>query len=898
MKAGSRSFRRALALRFAILNVIILGTLGVALYVVTYRTTTRLLEQNLHRTTDTVAGFIEEVATTSVTSYLRASVDRVQDLVAGNYRQYASGKVSEAAAKREIFRELSALRVGETGYAYILDTNGFMVYHPSPGLNDRPAPSGGPLADQLRMREGYLEYTWRNPEEATAQAKAMYMSFFAPWHWILTATSYRREFDSLVNPESFRDYVLSLTFGKSGYVFIARMDGSIVIHPRLSGNPLQETGDSELANLFQTMRAHTEGSTLYSWRNPGEPARVRKLIYFRQLPRLQWVVGSTISLAELYAPAYQAGLSILAAIALAAALAALLSASLAALLTRPIESLAVRLEQGAAGDFSIRMPISRDDEIGKLADHFNRFMDGLQASRDRLTDSIRERTQAQAAAARLAAAVGQIAEHVLITDSEGRIVYVNSAFEQGSGYPAPEVMGQSPRLLKSGRHEPSFYAEIWSTLRAGKVWQGRLTNRRRDGSEYIQEGTITPIRDEAGTVVSYLQVCRDITQDVQRELHQRQSQKLEAVGTLAGGIAHDFNNILAAILGFSELAGMQLEPTHPARSSVSEIVQAATRARDLVAKILTFSRRSPREVRPVRMEALLRDSLSLIRASLPSTIRIDQHLPAETKPVLADPIEMHQLVMNLCTNAAQAIGARPGTIRVTLRSVRTMDPSTGAMRAGIELDVEDDGDGMTDEVMARMFEPFFTTKQAGKGSGLGLSVVHGIVSQMEGQITAKSSPGNGTSFRVMLPCREDLPAPSESAAETVATGHGEHILLVDDEPAVRTMAAKVLESLGYRVTTVSRAAAALAALERTPDQFDLLLTDQTMPEMTGIDLARFVAGRYPSLAVVLMTGSRDVSIQEQARGAGVRELMNKPFRRAEVALVLRRVLEYGGHGAG
>jgi CheY-like chemotaxis protein/anti-sigma regulatory factor (Ser/Thr protein kinase) len=282
----------------------------------------------------------------------------------------------------------------------------------------------------------------------------------------------------------------------------------------------------------------------------------------------------------------------------------------------------------------------------------------------------------------------------------------------------------------------------------------------------------------------------------------------------------------------------------------------------------------------------------LLRASLPTTIGIEQVLPETTKPVLADPIEMHQLVMNLCTNAAQAIGNRPGTITVVLRGLERFGPH-GRGRDGIELSVRDDGAGMTDEVMARMFEPFFTTKQAGSGTGLGLAVVHGIVSQMDGEITAESSPGNGTLFRITLPCLEDPAGFSEPGQQDVPFGAGERILLAEDEDAVRMMAEKILTSLGYRVTTVNRAALALSAINDDPTAYDLLITDQTMPEMTGVDLARHVSLRAPSLPVLLMTGSRELAVEENARSAGVREIVNKPFRRAEIAHAVHRMLNGG-----
>jgi PAS domain S-box-containing protein len=893
LKAVKQSFRRALAIRFTLLIALVLASVGAVLYVLTYRTTTQIVEKNLRQTTDMVFTFVETVADASVRNYLRASSERAYDLVAAEYARFRSGAVSESAAQRAAFEQLAGLHIGKTGYVFVVDTKGFMVSHPSPGLDSKPAPTeDSPLADQLRMREGYLEYNWRNPEEKTDQAKAMYMSFFGPWNWIISVVSYRKEFDVLVNPAVFRDYVLSATFGKDGYVFIAHEDGGIVIHPRLSGNPLKDSGDPQLRALFETMRSSPQGRAEYSWRNPGDKSPVQKVVYYKQLPRFHWIVASTISRHDLYAPAYAAGLTILIAFALALALAVLLTLRLSARVTHPIESLAARLEEGNTPDFSVRMPVDSRDEIGTLAEHFNRFMDGLQAARDTLEATTKERTRAETASARLAAAVAQITEHVMITDPYGRVVYVNPAFETCTGYTAAEIVGRTPRVLRSDKHDSAFYAELWNVLQEGRIWQGRIVNRRKNGTEFVQEGTITPIRDEAGRVVSYVAVNRDVTLDIEKEVRQRQSQKLEAVGTLAGGIAHDFNNILTAVLGFSELAETSLDEAHPVRPYLAEITHSAMRARDLVAKILTFSRQSLREVKPVVIEALLTDALTLLRASLPSTIEIVQDLEPGPHTVLADPTEIHQLVMNLCTNSSQAIGEHTGTITVTLRTVEHSESlSPEPLTSWIELTVRDDGEGMTEEVMTRMFEPFFTTKKAGKGTGLGLAVVHGIVTQMGGEIAVDSAPGQGTAIRIQLPLQGNAASGEERGALQPPRGNGERILLVDDEEAICAVGSRMLSLLGYEIVTMNRASQALSTVRQQPDHFQLILTDQTMPEMTGIDFARRLALEAPSLPVVLMTGSRGKDLEANALAAGIRRLVYKPFRQTEVALVVRQVLD-------
>jgi len=879
------TLRRTLIARFTLLNAAVLGALGILLIVSSYRSISQISRDSLRRSTETVFGMIESVAENSVRSYLRASAERAMDLVRDAYGHYRSGEMGEKEAQKLATDELSKLRIGDTGYAYVLDTDGVLVSHPSPSLSGGPAPEYGPLADQLGMREGYMEYVFKAPEETSQEPKAVSMIYFEPWGWIVSVTSYRREFDRLVQPDGFRAYVLGLTFGKGGYVYVVHDDGSIIIHPKLTGNPLRESGSAELQSLHTAAREKGEGETTYTWGNPGEGKAQRKTVYFKQLPRFHWIVVSSIPQSELYAPAYRAGLMVILAVVVCLFLSSLLTASLAASMTRPLEDLTRRLEAGEDGDFTVRMPVSSRDEVGRLSGHFNRFMDGLQAVRDRLAASIEERTRTEAARARLAATVAQIKEHVLITDTEHRIIYVNPAFERVTGYGAEEVLGRKPDFLGGVRREENLDSRIRAALAAGRSWRGRITNRRKDGTEFIQEGSISSIRDEAGAVVNYVAINRDVTREVELEAGQRQSQKLEAMGILAGGIAHDFNNILTAILGFAELAEQQTAAEDPLRDNLREIVRSGTRARELVSRILAFSRQTKRETRPVELGSLVKETLKLLRASIPSTIGIEQRISEDHGLVLADATEIHQVVMNLCTNAAQAIGDRPGTITVSVRRTH------GASGEWMELSVSDDGAGMDEEIQVHMFEPFYTTKEAGKGTGLGLTMVHGIVSQMEGQIQVESSPGGGTSLRILLPVREGDGEPGEAPVDEVPRGRGERILLVDDEDAVRAVCARTLAALDYKVTAVSNAPDALRYVERDPDGFQLVLTDLTMPEMTGLDLARGLSRFAPRLPIVLMTGSIGRDMEETAREAGIARLLCKPFRRSEVASVVRAILD-------
>ena len=367
-------------------------------------------------------------------------------------------------------------------------------------------------------------------------------------------------------------------------------------------------------------------------------------------------------------------------------------------------------------------------------------------------DNITERKRAEEEHARLSRAVEQAAESIMITDPDGTIIYVNPAFEWVSGYSREEVVGQNPRLLKSGRQDAAFYREMWNTLTRGEVWTGRFINRRKDGTLFEEEAVISPIRNGDGKVVNYVAAKRDVTQEVALEAQLRQAQKMEAVGTLAGGIAHDFNNLLTTIIGFAQLALMEEGVSPLVREYIARIPEQGKRAAQLISQLLTFSRKAITEKQPMSLTPLVKETVKMLERTLPENVAIQLNAPGEVAQVNADPTQMQQVIMNLCINASHAMPCG-GEMTVRIEDV-TLDEAYCRKyvyaRPGrhVCLSVRDTGMGMTPEVQARIFEPFFTTKQAGEGTGLGLAMVYGIVKEHKGHVNVYSEVGaKGASSR-------------------------------------------------------------------------------------------------------------------------------------------------------
>jgi PAS domain S-box-containing protein len=516
-----------------------------------------------------------------------------------------------------------------------------------------------------------------------------------------------------------------------------------------------------------------------------------------------------------------------------------------------------------------------------------------------------DRKQADEERARLVTAINQSDETVVITDREGTIQYVNPAFERITGYTAQEAIGQNPRVLKSGHHTDAFYTSLWATISGAEAWKGHLINRKKDGSMYEEEATISPVKDASGKIINYVAVKRDVTQELQLEKQIRQAQKMEAIGTLAGGIAHDFNNILGGIMGYTELAMGEPAGSTKTAGYLSEALKSADRARTLVKQILTFSRRTDQESKPLQPNLIIKEACKLLRASLPSTIELRQRLYGSGTLIMGDPTHIYQIVMNLCTNAHHAMRERGGVLDVGLQPVdlapEDLPQYPGLQQEGayLKLSVSDTGCGISQAHLDRIFDPYFTTKEKGEGTGLGLSVVDGIVKGLGGAIKVTSEEGRGTTFDVLFPrlIAKIAASPEEGAAQPLPRGK-ETILFVDDEEVLRFTGAQMLHQLGYRVVLAANAAEALEIFLDKRDSIDLVITDKTMPKMTGFELARAIKNLRPDIPIVLCTGYSETEDMAVAEAIGISQFVMKPLRKKALAETVRQVLDRGNAANG
>ncbi len=515
-----------------------------------------------------------------------------------------------------------------------------------------------------------------------------------------------------------------------------------------------------------------------------------------------------------------------------------------------------------------------------------RTADLFQANQD-LQRVIMEKEKAIYATARLATAIEQSAEAIVITSVDGTIVYVNPAFERITGYSYNESIGSKPSILKSGLHDSSFYSSMWRTITSGAVWKGHIVNRKKDGSLYEEEVTISPVKEDSGTIVNYVAVKRDVTMEVSLHKQLQQAQKMEAIGILAGGVAHDFNNLLQIVAGFSELLLLEKSENTSEYDDLMKIHQAARNGADLVRGLLTFSRRVEPEFVPLNINNNIVQIIKMLERTFPKMIDIRTDLAPDLREINADTTQIEQVLMNLALNARDAM-PEGGTLTLETRNV-AFDETWCSRHIGfspgeyVQMIVSDTGNGMSRETTEHIFEPFFTTKHPGSGTGLGLAIVYGIIQQHNGCIRCDSKPGKGTAFEIYFKAIEGIVKPEGAEIDVVSVAKGDGtLLLVDDEEPIRILGNRILREAGYKVLLAKNGREALELFRSEREHISLVILDLSMPAMDGRNCLKELISIDRRVKILIMSGYMDDITAEECINLGAAAFIGKPFRYNEL----------------
>jgi two-component system cell cycle sensor histidine kinase/response regulator CckA len=510
-----------------------------------------------------------------------------------------------------------------------------------------------------------------------------------------------------------------------------------------------------------------------------------------------------------------------------------------------------------------------------------------------------QRHVAEQSLRKLSCAVEQSADAIFITNSEGIIEYVNPAFEILTGYSPEEVTGRTSSILKSGEQAPVLYREVWETIRSGNAGRSIVVNRKKNGEVYYVDESISAIRDAEGRIANFVSNGRDFTERLRLEAQLLQSQKMDAIGHLAGGIAHDFNNLLTIITSYSELALDSVAPESPAQARIQEILSAARRAADLTRQLLAFSRKQPQALRVAELNPVVSGIVKTLRRLIGEDIEL-VFIPGQALGrIRLDPVQIEQILMNLAANARDAM-PQGGQCTIETSDVQVDEQYVDRKRAVIPtgryavLSLTDTGDGIPADHLSHVFEPFYTTKPSGKGTGLGLATVYGIVKQNQGFVWAYSEPGMGTVIKIYLPCVQDQPVALEipDTGAGVAVRGTETVLLVEDEEPLRRATVEFLRLRGYTVLEARDGVDALSISKNHGSTIHLAVTDVVMPHMSGGELAKALETLRPQTRVLFVSGYAGQTVLDHNVIDVENNFLQKPFTLKQLASKVRTVLDY------
>jgi two-component system NtrC family sensor kinase len=737
------------------------------------------IESELTNITQTILNMVRTSASVSIKNHLRAVAEKNREIALHFYNKALAGEISMAAARQQTREVMLSQTIGKTGYIYCIDSQGIILIHPEKALIRVDLSEHAFIVEQKIRKVGYLEYNWKNPGETHPRPKALYMTYFEPWDWIISVTSYRNEFRELVNVDDFRDSILSIVFGQTGYSYVLDSDGNLIVHPSLVGN-YYEAVDVKGKQFIQEMCRRKNGKIIYSWAAPGEPEAREKLVIFNYIPEYQWIVASSSFLEEFYAPLKTIGHLILATVVISFILVLPLTFRISSSITNPLRELMDRFASGAKGDISVRMERNSKDEVGTLARYFNTFMERLEAYSESLTTEIADRKKAEAAIRKSEAKYRELVENansiILRMTPEGKVTFFNEFAQRFFGFTEKEILGRSAVGTIVPEDTPGGIRMMVAP--SNQHGDRESTNMLCDGKRVWIAWTSRATIDSSGAPKEYLCIGTDVTESRKMETMMIQTEKMMSVGGLAAGMAHEINNPLGGMLQSLQNVIRRLSPGLPANEAEAEacgtrletirnymekreifrfldnIRVSGERASHIVENMLSFSRRSESRKAPVDLSGLLDKAVELAAHDYDlkkkfdfRRIRIERRYEPDMPLVPCAATEIEQVVLNLLRNAAQAMREGETSVPspcITLHLSKEPDCAV--------INIADNGPGMDDRRIKRIFEPFFTTKEVGVGTGLGLSVSYFIVTNNHGgAMTAESTPGEGASFIIRLP---------------------------------------------------------------------------------------------------------------------------------------------------
>jgi PAS domain S-box-containing protein len=843
------------------------------------------IEKNMHRAA-------QSLLNSAIANYLRGITEKNIDFIDEQYAAYKTGRITEAEAKARIQIHFDLQSVGESGYLVAVRESAEHLYldlHPY--LPRQDCTEIDACKAWVHIRNGYMEYNWKNPADNTFRKKAAYLQEFPQWNWIVGASSYHDEFINLIQVEDLQNLLSPIKINRSGYFFVFDKNHTLLIHPEsqnLDGSSIVNRRGESILQLLQESKS---GYLTYLWKNPSEQKEHMKYAFVEKLEIFDWYLVATGYLDEVYEPIqYLKNLTIFLVLLTAAALFLIIFR-----LSKHITSPLLLLEEGVNNFYEKQLHFKwrrhniveidiLGDAFSRMTEELTRSMVELQSKNNELALSEREKERSSNL---LDGIINSMPSIIIGVDPQLHVSQWNSRAEKMTLFCHDEIRGKSlfevfPELLV---HKETLF----ESLTSNEVCAMSHTTTDQDGKTHFSEITIYPLllSDNEGAVIR----IDEVTERVEMEQRLRQSQKMDAIGQLTGGIAHDFNNMLSGIIGAAELLRIKVSPEN--QKLVKIIAEASGRAAELIQKLLAFSRKEPVSFKTLNMHIIIHDTIEILQRSLDKRISVVAQLQAESSQVLGDWSLLQNSLLNIGINAGHAM-PDGGTLSFSTKIITLddiyCDASPFNLQPGqfIHIAIRDSGCGIAKENIKRIFEPFFTTRQQNKGTGLGLAAVYGTVQRHGGAISVYSEPGTGTEFCIVLPLSKEIEAIATQQHDLIP-GEG-NILVIDDEMIIRTTARLMLEKLGYNVLEANNGKEGLDVYKQATAKIDLVLLDMLMPVMDGAECFHKLISLDPNVRVIISSGfTRDADLTP-LKEAGLCNFVRKPYNMTELSEVISQAL--------
>jgi len=829
-----------------------------------------------------ICDMVQATLKSAIENSLRAHAEDALQILESYRKRAAEGEFDETEARRRAQRFLVSLKFGKTGYYYGLDASGTLLFHPQTEFVGQRLLLYPFIREQISRREGYLEYLWRNPDEDREHPKALFMVYDSAWNWIVSATSYRRDFIHLIRKDFFREGLLRIQHGHSGYSAIFDINGNVIIHPFFEGKNMKEAADEASRQIFEAICKKKNGQLIYSWVNPGELARREKIAIFKYLPEFGWIVLSTYYLDEVMTSlsTLRHAIVIITLLSLLAVFA--LNYGIGSFIASPINGLVESAKTISAGDLEHRATPARIEELGLLADSFNTMTGKLHSTM-----------------ATLSRIVEAMPSGLVTLTADGNVVQWNRAAGEMTGISS--ATGASfwelfPALEK--------YRHDFDRMIADGEPVEMLCERIELGSARYVNLFLFPIELDykRGGVIR----LDDVTEATVREQSLRQIQKMDTIGNLAGGIAHDFNNALSGIVGTVSLLNYMLETENIQPDKLKQylgiIESSGRKATNLVQQLLSLARKSEIILVPTDLRLIIKGLVTICANAFDRCVEVQVRPMAEPALVRGDPNQLEQVLLNLAINGYHSMtlmrppGERQGgRLSIGIERVN-VDETYCRLHPDAHcgpywtVSVQDQGVGIDPVTQARMFEPFFTTKAQHQGTGLGLSMAYSIIHQHGGFIKIYSEIGIGSNFIVHIPVYAGASGEGAEKPKPVIPRGSGLVLVIDDESTVRETARAMLKSCGYDVLVPDGPLDALEVFAARHSEISVVLLDVIMPKLSGREVFERLHAIDPNVRVLLASGYTQDERVDDLLAMGIREFIQKPFTFESLAMAISRVM--------